>query len=122
MKQLSVAQRAAVTPFQARVYEGLLQVEKGHVTTYKDLGSFIDCSSSQAIGQALKRNPFAPEIPCHRVVKTDLSLGGFEGSFSKAPTKKSMLEDEGVLFYQNSNGEWRVDSTCLHKFNDHSQL
>lgn len=120
MKQLTaltLEQRQAVTPFQARVYEGLLRVEKGKVTTYKDLGAFIDCSSSQAIGQALKRNPFAPEVPCHRVIKTDLTLGGFFGSFDKAPKKKAMLEDEGVIFQQNTKGDWVVDSSCLHKFN-----
>lgn len=98
------------------MYEGLLEVQEGYVTTYKDLGSHIDCSSSQAIGQALKRNPFAPEIPCHRVVKTDLTLGGFEGSFAKASAKKSLLEKEGVKFYQNAKGEWRVDPKCIHRF------
>lgn len=117
MTCLTPAQRQAVTPFQARVYEALLQVQKGHVTTYKELGAAINCNSSQAIGQALKRNPFAPTIPCHRVVKTDLTLGGFGGSFTKAPEKKTMLEQEGVIFHQSSkNGEWKIDSSCLHKF------
>lgn len=116
LKHLTVEQLEAVTAFQARVYEGLLKVEQGYVTTYKDLGSYIDCSSSQAIGQALKRNPFAPEVPCHRVVKSDLTLGGFEGSFTKAPRKKSMLEQEGVILHQNRKGEWQVDSKCLHRF------
>lgn len=114
---LTAAQRQAVTPFQARVYEALLQVERGYVTTYKELGSFIHCGSSQAIGQALKRNPFAPDVPCHRVVKTDLTLGGFGGSFSKAPEKQSMLEQEGVQFQQNGSGTWTVDSSCVYKFN-----
>lgn len=114
---LTTVQRQAVTPFQARVYEALLQVEKGRVTTYKDLGSAIDCKSSQAIGQALKRNPFAPAVPCHRVIKTDLTLGGFFGTFAKAPAKMSMLEEEGVEFHQNSKGEWEVDASCLHHFN-----
>jgi methylated-DNA-[protein]-cysteine S-methyltransferase len=68
---LTAAQRQTVTPFQVRVYEALLQVQKGRVTTYKELGAVIDCKSSQAIGQALKRNPFAPAVPCHRVVSTN---------------------------------------------------
>jgi len=116
LKRLTAEQREVLTAFQAKVYEGLLKVEKGHVTTYRDLGSYIDCSSSQAIGQALKRNPFAPEIPCHRVVKSDLTLGGFEGSLAKAPAKKSLLENEGVVLHQNDKGEWCVDSKCLHRF------
>mmetsp|Transcript_47071 Transcript_47071/g.135611 ORF Transcript_47071/g.135611 Transcript_47071/m.135611 type:complete len:121 (+) Transcript_47071:120-482(+) len=114
---LSAEQRKAVTPFQAKVYEALLHVEQGQVTTYKRIGRFIDCSSSQAIGQALKRNPFAPGIPCHRVVKSDLSLGGFCGSFSKAPAKLAMLEKEGVIFHQNGKGDWIVDSSCVYEFN-----
>jgi len=113
---LTTAQRETVTAFQARVYEALLLVEKGHVTTYQDLGKWIDCGSSQAIGQALKRNPFAPEIPCHRVVKKDLTLGGFCGTFAKAPEKMRLLEEEGVIFHQNKKGEWMVDPSCVQKF------
>lgn len=114
---LTAAQRQAVTPFQARVYEALLQVQKGRVTTYKELGAVIDCTSSQAIGQALKRNPFAPVVPCHRVVKSDRTLGGFGGTFAKAPAKKTMLEEEGITFHQNKKGEWTIDSSFLHEFN-----
>ncbi len=113
---LTLAQRQVVTPFQARVYEALLQVEKGRVTTYQQLGSYIDCASSQAIGQALKRNPFAPDVPCHRVVKKDLTVGGFGGSFAKGPEKQSMLEKEGVTFHPNAKGEWTVDPSCIHQF------
>lgn len=113
---LTPAQRQAITPFQARVYDALMEVEKGHVTTYKALGSAIECKSSQAIGQALKRNPFAPAVPCHRVIKTDLTLGGFNGTFAKASNKKVLLEEEGVAFQQNSKGDWEVDPACLHQF------
>jgi hypothetical protein len=50
-------------------------------------------------------------------VKTDLTLGGFGGTFTKAPAKKSMLEQEGVIFHENSKGEWAIDSSYLHEFN-----
>jgi methylated-DNA-[protein]-cysteine S-methyltransferase len=114
---LTQAQRQAVTPFQARVYEALLQVDQGHVTTYKNLGAAIGCRSSQAIGQALRRNPFAPTIPCHRVVKTDLTLGGFGGSWDRSTDKRKLLESEGVQFHQDPNGgEWRVDADCVFHF------
>jgi methylated-DNA-[protein]-cysteine S-methyltransferase len=113
---LTVAQRQQVTPFQAKVYEALLQVPSGQVTTYKGLSQAIDCHSSQAIGQALKRNPFAPSVPCHRVIKTDLTLGGFGGSFQKAPHKMRLLQDEGVAVSQNAKGEWTVDPACVFVF------
>ncbi|GLC49514.1 hypothetical protein PLESTB_000227500 [Pleodorina starrii] len=52
--------------------------------------------------QALRRNPFAPVVPCHRVVAADLSLGGFSGAWGiadpKVQRKKRMLEEEGVEF------------------------
>lgn len=66
-----------MTDFQKRVYDALKLIPKGKVTTYKLLGDFVGCRSSQAIGQALTRNPHAPQVPCHRVVKTDGTIGGY---------------------------------------------
>ena len=63
------------TTFQQKVYDALLLIPKGKVTTYKMLGDFINCRSAQAIGQALTRNPYAPKVPCHRVIKTDGTIG-----------------------------------------------
>lgn len=68
-----------ITEFQRRVYLALLQVKKGETISYKELGERIGCRCPQAIGQALKRNPFAPEVPCHRVIASDGSIGGFHG-------------------------------------------
>ena len=63
-----------MTDFQKRVYDALLLIPEGKVTTYKILADFIGCRSSQAIGQALTRNPHAPLVPCHRVIKTDRTI------------------------------------------------
>ncbi|MEM9018196.1 MAG: MGMT family protein, partial [Verrucomicrobiota bacterium] len=60
------------TEFERRVYDALHLIPRGKVTTYGLLGKFIGCRSAQAIGQALRRNPFAPDTPCHRVVSGDL--------------------------------------------------
>jgi methylated-DNA-[protein]-cysteine S-methyltransferase len=70
-------QAQSVTPFQQKVYDALMLIPRGKVTTYKLLGDFIGCRSAQAIGQALTRNPHAPEVPCHRVIKTDMTIGGY---------------------------------------------
>ncbi|MEE4248597.1 MAG: MGMT family protein, partial [Kangiellaceae bacterium] len=59
-------------------------------------------------------NPYAPDVPCHRVVKGDLSLGGFGGEIEgdKISRKIALLRSEGV---QIENG--RVSASCLHTFN-----
>ena len=66
------------TPFQAKVYALLKKVPKGKVTTYGALAKKLR-SSPRAVGQALRVKPFAPRVPCHRVVSADGSIGGFRG-------------------------------------------
>ena len=72
-------QSTEITPFQRRVYMELLNVPAGSTITYGELARRIGCRSAQAVGQALKRNPFAPEVPCHRVIAANGSLGGYFG-------------------------------------------
>lgn len=68
--------------------------------TYRGLAQAIGCSSCQAVGQALRRNPFAPVVPCHRVIKSDLTPGGFTGKqdHSAIQRKLELLAAEGVVF------------------------
>lgn len=68
-----------ITPFQRRVYMELLNIPAGATITYGELARRIGCRSAQAVGQALKHNPFAPEVPCHRVVAANGSTGGYFG-------------------------------------------
>jgi len=112
--RLTPSQRAKVTPFRAKVLDALCQVPRGKVTTYKYLSKHVGCNSSQAIGQALKHNPFAPEVPCHRVVKTDRTIGGFSGSISgpKIDKKISLLRGEGVDFSEDGT----VEAACVYRF------
>lgn len=85
-----------ITPFQRRVYLALLDVPAGTTITYGELAERIGCRSAQAIGQALRRNPFAPEVPCHRVVAADGSLGGYNGERDgeQIEYKRRLLEAE----------------------------
>ena len=87
---------AEITPFQRRVYLALLDVPAGTTITYGDLAKRIGCRSAQAVGQALRRNPFAPDVPCHRVVAADGSLGGYNGAREGAELerKRQLLENE----------------------------
>lgn len=91
---------APITPFQRRVYAAARRIPRGSVTTYRALAEAIGCGSSQAVGQALRRNPFAPEVPCHRVIRSDLTLGGFAGKTTVAAVarKRRQLAAEGVRF------------------------
>ena len=57
----------------------LLNVPAGATITYGELAQRIGCRSAQAVGRALKRNPFAPHVPCHRVVGANGSIGGYFG-------------------------------------------
>ncbi len=87
-----------VSHFCNRVYTALCMVPKGYVTTYRDLARAIGCNSPRAIGQALKINPFAPSVPCHRVVYSNGAIGGFAGK-TKGPMirkKIQLLQNEGV--------------------------
>lgn len=89
-----------LTSFQRRVYEALSRVPEGRVTTYKALAEAVGCGSSRAIGQALRTNPFAPEVPCHRVIRSDHSIGGYSGHIQgeKVTRKTQLLAQEGVRF------------------------
>ncbi len=89
-----------ITKLQHDVYIQLLDVPQGKVTTYKEIAKAVKCNSSQAIGQALRRNPFAPQVPCHRVIRSDMTLGGFSGSTNNdtVDKKKVLLQSEGVEF------------------------
>ncbi|KAI1135359.1 methylated-DNA--cysteine S-met [Hypoxylon sp. FL0543] len=89
------------TPFEKKVWSLLCQIPRGHVSTYGLLSAHLG-SSPRAVGNALRRNPFAPEVPCHRVVATNKTLGGFKGKWPKdgegitIDEKRRLLRGEGV--------------------------
>lgn len=102
-----------ITAFQQKVFAALTLIPQGKVVTYKILADYLGCNSAQAIGQALKKNPNAPQVPCHRVVKSDLSLGGYAGFVEgeKWQQKKRLLQREGVTFIAD-----KIDRACVYEF------
>ncbi len=92
-----------MSSFSQRVYELCLVVPSGKVTTYKAIAEKLGTKSYRAVGQALRCNPFSPRVPCHRVVRSDGSLGGFMGwkEGGKVAEKRKMLEEEGVVIDGN---------------------
>lgn len=72
--------RQQATPFQRRVYEALLKIPQGQVRTYAEVARMAGRpGAARAVGQALRRNRWAPAIPCHRVISSDGKLGGYSG-------------------------------------------
>ncbi|KFY33204.1 hypothetical protein V494_07814 [Pseudogymnoascus sp. VKM F-4513 (FW-928)] len=76
-----------VTEFQERVYTLLTQIPEGRVTTYGALARALN-SSPRAVGNALRNNPFAPEVPCHRCVNASGYINGYNGEVIKKTTFK----------------------------------
>ncbi len=88
-----------MTKFQSLCYKALVKVPRGKVTTYSGLAAMIGRPKAhRAVGTAMNKNPFAPEVPCHRVVKSNGDLGGFGGG-SKLKIKR--LQEEGVKVHNN---------------------
>ncbi|MBI3032692.1 MGMT family protein [Candidatus Woesearchaeota archaeon] len=84
--------------FNQQVWELCKKIPKGKVTTYKEIGRKLGKGQVyRAVGNALKRNPYAPNVPCHRVVCSNGSLGGYCGKMNSSK-KIKMLRGEGILF------------------------
>lgn len=84
--------------FNERCYRILRKVPKGKVTTYKEIAKALHSKAYRAVGSAMHNNPYAPIVPCHRVIKSDGSIGGF---FSGTKTKIKMLKSEGIAIVSN---------------------
>ena len=84
------------TVFQIAVWKELLKIPKGKTKTYKEIAVAIGRpKSSRAVANACAQNPYAPDVPCHRVVRSDGSLGGYsaEGGVER---KRQLLEMESM--------------------------
>ena len=73
-------QKLVGTPFQLKVWNYLMKIPKGKVLTYKEVAKAIGKPKSyRAVANAVGKNPFPPNIPCHRVVRSDGGIGGYSG-------------------------------------------
>lgn len=84
------------TPFQRAVWEALKLIPEGRVTTYGDIAAYLGTKAVRAVGSAVGKNPDAPQVPCHRVVPADGSLGRYSGP-GGAVRKQTLLAEEGVV-------------------------
>mgnify|MGYP000176877200 CR=1 FL=1 len=105
---------STITTFQRRVYAVVRSIPRGRVMTYGALARAVGCGSARAVGQALRSNPFAPHVPCHRVIGSDLRVGGFRGRRGgpEVGRKLTLLAAEGVRFVAGKLADparvWRV--------------
>lgn len=106
---------ARPTQFQQRVYAAVQDIPAGKVATYADIARAVGVKSPQAVGQALKDNPYSPlmqreqssrahestafVVPCHRIVASDGRIGGFFGEVDgpSIQRKIDLLASEGVV-------------------------
>jgi AraC family transcriptional regulator of adaptative response/methylated-DNA-[protein]-cysteine methyltransferase len=91
---------ARLTAFQQQVYRAVSAIPPGETRSYGWVARWIGRPGSvRAVGQALHRNPFAPIVPCHRVIRSDGTLGGYARGRAR---KRRLLRQEG----------WRGDRVC----------
>ena len=70
--------------FELKVWNYLKKIPKGSVKSYKQVAIAIKKpNSARAVANACGKNPFAPKVPCHRVIKSDGTLGGYSGPGGK---------------------------------------
>ncbi|MCL1892077.1 MAG: MGMT family protein [Alphaproteobacteria bacterium] len=87
------------TQFQKTVWRELLNIPRGQVISYAELARRIGRpSATRAVANAVGANPLAPQVPCHRVIRTDGTLGGYSGP-GGIETKKKLLHAEGVKLF-----------------------
>ncbi len=81
--------------FREKVYKATALIPRGQVSTYRAIARALrNPRASRAVGNALNKNPYAPQVPCHRVVRSDGTIGGFASGTAK---KIAMLKKEGII-------------------------
>ena len=84
------------TEFQLKIWAYLRKIPRGSVRTYSQVAKDIGKPSAiRAVANAIGKNPYAPKIPCHRVIRSDGSLGGYSGK-GGVKTKRFLLKKEGI--------------------------
>jgi methylated-DNA-[protein]-cysteine S-methyltransferase len=95
------------------VYDILVRIPEGKITTYGDIAKALgQPGASRAIGRILNKNPNPVVVPCHRVVMSDGSIGGY--AFGRA-RKKELLAKEGLRFMGDSMNDFAKRRVALEK-------
>ena len=93
------------TDFQKKIYKVIKKIPRGKIMTYQAVAKAVKKpKATRAVGSALNKNPYAPRVPCHRVVKSNGEIGGYESGINK---KIKLLTSEGV----------KIDGSKIMDFN-----
>jgi methylated-DNA-[protein]-cysteine S-methyltransferase len=84
--------------FDEKVWKLMERIPRGKVTTYGQIARKLNTKAYRAVGNACRKNPYAPRVPCHRVVRSDGTIGGFGGKTSgkSVIAKAQLLHKENV--------------------------
>ena len=86
------------TKFQLKVWKYLKSIKKGKVKTYKEVAISIKRpKSARAVANACAKNPYAPKIPCHRVIRSDGALGGYSGKAGIKQKLKLLRSEKAAI-------------------------
>ncbi|HAX61513.1 MAG TPA: 6-O-methylguanine DNA methyltransferase [Elusimicrobia bacterium] len=81
--------------FYKKVWLECLKIKKGHLSAYSEIARRLGKpNAARAVGNALAKNPFAPDVPCHRVIRKNGGLGGYSGGVNK---KIKLLKEEKLM-------------------------
>lgn len=108
-REILAGQLDASMNFNQKVWALTARIPKGKVTTYAAIARALNSKAYRAVGQALHNNPYAPQVPCHRVVGSDGKLTGFAQGLEQ---KESMLLREGVAV---SNGKVALKTLGIYE-------
>jgi len=87
------------TPFQQAVWRACMKIPKGQTRSYKWIAAQAGRpGAARAVGRALGKNPFAPLVPCHRVIKSDGTLGGFSAPGGLASKRRLLRKEKNPVF------------------------
>ena len=83
-----------LSEFEKKVYRAVFEIPRGEVRSYKWVAKRIGLSGAyRAVGNALNKNPYPKVIPCHRIIKSDGSIGGYAKGIA---SKRMLLKSEGI--------------------------
>ena len=91
----------------------LSKIPKGKISTYKDIARALNTKAYRAVGNAMAKNPTPITVPCHRVINSDGSIGGYALGIDK---KVNLLKKEGISIKKGKIVDYKLIERCTVLF------